>query len=316
MLIRNVRILILAAVTLVLAGLAAAQTEPTIKQIYEAAHSGQVEKARQMAQEVLRNHPQSAKAHFVMAELDASQGRASEAKGHLVQAESLAPGLPFARPEAVQALRARLSSSGTLRSQDARNAPAAAAPPVQPDGSSFPWGLLVLAAAAAAGIAWFMRRRTATRAQQATASQAYAPNAFGVPPPGNAWGRDPGPAYSGYGAQPGYGTSGGQPTQSGMGGRVMGGLATGLAVGAGALAAQEIGRRMMGEHGQQASVSGPHSGSGDAAGSSLAQDAGVGSIDGAVAAPALPQDFGIQDPGSWDGGSFDAGGGDGGGWDS
>ena len=176
--------------------------------------------------------------------------------------------------------------------------------------------MVVIGAAALAGVAWVMRRRAEAR-EQAAASQAYAPNAYGVPPAGNAWGREQPPAYPGYGAQPGYPPPGygPQPAQPGMGGRVMGGLATGLAVGAGALAAQEIGRRMMGEHGQQG-MSSP-SGGASAADSSLARDAGLGSIGTPGAAPALPEDFGIQDTASWDSsGSFDVGGGGDGGWDS
>jgi hypothetical protein len=97
----------------------------------------------------------------------------------------------------------------------------------------------------------------------------------------------------------------------------MGGLATGLAVGAGALAAQEIGRRMLGEHGQQG-VAAP-GGSSPAADSQLADDAGLRSI-GPAGGSSLPEDFGIADAGSWDdGGSFDVGGADAGGggdWDS
>ena len=105
MVMRNLRILLLVLAALGLAGLAAAQAEPTIQQIYAAAQSGQVDKAREMTQEVLRTHPKSAKAHFVMAELDASQGRLAQARDSLATAESLAPGLPFDRPEAVPALR-------------------------------------------------------------------------------------------------------------------------------------------------------------------------------------------------------------------
>jgi hypothetical protein len=44
-----------------------------------------------------------------------------------------------------------------------------------------------------------------------------------------------------------YGQQGyGQPAGSGIGGRIMGGVATGLAVGAGVMAAEAIGRNLMG----------------------------------------------------------------------
>jgi uncharacterized protein len=273
-----------------------------------------VDKARQMTQEVLRNHPKSAKAHFVMAELDAAQGRAAEAKGELSQAETLAPGLPFARPEAVQALRTRLSAKPALSSAGSESsAVAAAAVREAPRSQSFPWGWILLGAVGIAVVATLMRSRAAARS-----APAYPQNNYGAPSAGD-WGRQP----PGSGPPPGYGPQpyGPAPAQPGMGGNIMGGLATGLAIGAGALAAEEIGRRMLGSHDQHNLASGsagpvahPQSDS------SLAQDAGIGDIDrlaGGGGGTALPDDFGINDAdaGSWDdGGSF--GGADGGGWDS
>lgn len=306
MFLKSLRFVLLAWLTLFAAALALAQSEPTIKQIYDTAQSGQLDKAHQMAQEVLRNHPNSAKAHFVMAELDAAQGKAGEARAQLAQAESLAPGLPFARPEAVQALRARLSSAPAARAPAVARAPAAAAPREAP-GSSFPWGLVLLAAAAVAVVATVMRSRAAAREREAMPDGA---NGYGTPAATPGWGRQPGneppPAY------------GAPPAQPGMGGQVMGGLATGLAVGAGALAAQEIGRRMMGEHGHQGLSSATDPRPAGASDSQLARDAGLGSVDGSSAGPGLPDDFGIADGGSWDGGgSADLGGmDDGGSWDT
>lgn len=135
-------------------------------------------------------------------------------------------------------------------------------------GKSFPWGLAILVAAALAVVATVLRSRAAARDAEAKGRDG---DACGAP-----------------------------PTQPGMGGRVVGGLATGLAVGAGALAAQEIGRRMTDEHGQQGVSSGARSN--PQTDSQLARDAGLGSIDG----------------GSWDdGGSADMGGvDDGGSWDT
>ena len=85
------------------AGLGAmAQTEPTLNQIYDAAQAGRMEQAQTMIQQVLVLHPKSAKAHFVQAELAARQGQIARAREALAEAEKLAPGLPFAKPEAVQ----------------------------------------------------------------------------------------------------------------------------------------------------------------------------------------------------------------------
>jgi hypothetical protein len=54
----------------------------------------------------------------------------------------------------------------------------------------------------------------------------------------------PQPAYP----QPGYPQGYPQQTGTGLGGRIMGGVATGLAVGAGVVAAEAIGRSLMGGH--------------------------------------------------------------------
>jgi hypothetical protein len=96
--------------------------------------------------------------------------------------------------------------------------------------------------------------------------------------------------------QPPYG----QPTGSGLGGRIMGGVATGLAVGAGVMAAEAIGRNLMGSHSAPTPTA-----------DSLANN-DFQAID---RNPDMGgQDFGINDTSSWDdGSSADAGGGD---WDN
>lgn len=309
-LMRSLRIVLLALAALGLVGLAAAQSEPTIQQIYAAAQSGQLDKARQMTQEVLRTHPKSAKAHFVMAELEASQGHAAEARDELAAAESLAPGLPFAKADAVQALRSRLSAASTLRSPRDAGAPAVQVARDPAPAPSFPWGMVLLAGAVLAFVVWRIRSRPAPLP---VAAPAHPPTGYAPAAPDAAWGAQ----QPGYGPQAGYG--GPQPAQSGMGGRIMGGLATGLAVGAGAVAAQEIGRRMLSDHPQQGLGATGDSRTGNpAGGSQLANDAGLGSIGGSGERSALPDDFGINDSTSWDdAGASDVGGGDdGGSWDS
>ena len=61
----------------------AADADPTVHQIYEAAASGHLDQAQQMMDQVLRDHPQSAKAHYVQAELYAKQGQLSLARSEL-----------------------------------------------------------------------------------------------------------------------------------------------------------------------------------------------------------------------------------------
>ena len=158
--------------------------------------------------------------------------------------------------------------------------------------------LLVLLVVAVAVIVGLLRRRPA---EPMPASPYARDDAFGRPDP--AWG-------SGYPQQPG--APGMPPPASGLGASVAGGLAAGLALGAGAAMAQEFGRRAF-EHGHEgqpghlADAAPAHT---DQSHSQLARDAGVGAFDPASDPNALG-DF--SDPG-WD----DAGGSDdqGGGWDT
>jgi hypothetical protein len=90
-----------------------------------------------------------------------------------------------------------------------------------------------------------------------------------------------------------------------MGGRVMGGLATGLAVGAGVMAAQAIGKYLMGNDDSNANNHGSNVNDGQS--KRVAALPGNNDLGG--------QNFGISDSTSWDdaGGANVGGGGD---WDS
>lgn len=298
----------LAVAALLSFGFAMAQSEPTLKQVYDAAQAGHVDQAQVMMQQVLVAHPGSAKAHFVQAELSARQGKMSHAREALATAEKLAPGLPFAKPEAVQALRTQLAAkssapanNGTSSRALGAGAPAAYAPPAAP-ASSFPWGLALALGGGAIAIAIFMSRKKPTPELM---PQAAYPNpgamqgglngqqGFGMG--NNVGGGAMAPTYG----QPAYG----QPAGSGLGGRVMGGLATGLAVGAGVMAAQAIGKSLMGND--------DHAGRqpDNLANNGYEPFAGNNDLGG--------QNFGVNDAGSWDDGDALASSGDGGGdWDS
>ncbi|MEJ8836171.1 hypothetical protein [Ramlibacter sp. AN1133] len=154
--------------------------------------------------------------------------------------------------------------------------------------------VLLLLLAVAVAVIWSLLRR---RPAETPPPSPYArDDAFGRPDP--AWGR-------------GVPQQGGLPPPAGgLGGSVAGGLAAGLALGAGAVAAQEIGRRMF-EHGPEGQ--GSHAADAppahhDQSHSELARDAGIGAFEPAQDPQGLA-DFG--DPG-WD----DAGGGDDGGWEA
>jgi hypothetical protein len=311
----------LMAVAVVWSGLAMAQSEATLNQVYEAAKAGNLEQAQVMMQQVLVSHPNSGKAHFVEAELFARQGNVTRAREELVQAEKLAPGLPFANAQAVQKLRTQLGASRApdagrptetgigsatslgLSSRTAVAQQSAAA------ASSFPTGLgLALGGGAIAAAIFFFMRRRAPAAVRAPGSEplvqpGYAqgsgltgPQTFGQQP---ASGAGAGYAQPGYAGQPGYQQP---PAGAGLGGRVMGGLATGLAVGAGVMAAEAIGRNLMG-HGERTNQPAAAAGNDYVP---LASDPELGG-----------NNFGVADGGSWDDANGLTGGADGGGdWDS
>ena len=72
---------------------AASDTEPTMKQVYEAATTGHLDKAQEMISEVLANHPGSAKAHWVQAEIFAKAGKNNLARSEVLETERLDPNL-------------------------------------------------------------------------------------------------------------------------------------------------------------------------------------------------------------------------------
>jgi hypothetical protein len=282
----------LVVVSLVVGGYAMAQSEPSMNQIYATAQAGKLAEAEVLVQQVLLNHPKSAKAHFVQAELYSRQGKFDLARTSLAAAEKFAPGLPFAKPEAVQALRAHLTVKQISHSS---TTPAGSyAAPQAPASSSSSWFLPLLLAAGvvAAGYFFFRRRNPAIAPQQVI----YA-NQNGLSGP-QSFGAGVGvmqPAYPQTGYPQGYP----QQAGTGLGGRIMGGVATGLAVGAGVMAAEALGRNLMGVH----NTASPQS---DTLTSSHFEPIATNPDMGGA-------NFGINDTAWDDGASVDVGGGD---WDN
>jgi len=249
-----------------------ALAEATLPEVSQAIQSGQLAKADAMMKEVLQNHPNSAKAHYIASELYLREGKLDAARQAFVQAENLAPGLPFAQPESVQKLQAELRA-GTVPAQVGTSAGAGSI-----FGSPVFW---ILIAILVAGVMFFMRKR-----QQPV--QVYnAPTANGP--------------YSGMPGAPGNYPPGypGAPA-TGMGGGLMGSLATGAALGAGMVAGEALASHLMGG-GQH-----PNSGNVGNVNNDFNQVGGF--------APDAPN-FGVNDASSWDdGGSSsswdDNGGGD------
>jgi hypothetical protein len=273
----------LAATTLTLAVslsspvLAADAADPTVHQIYEAAEAGHFDQAQQMMDQVLRDHPQSSKAHYVQAELYAKEGKTNLARSELAKAEQIDPGLTHENQQSVKALKSQL---GML--QRTSEGPRVIGMTSAPAASHFPWGM-VLILVLAVGALWMLFRRRSGPVVYSSGAPAVSggPGGFG----GVGGGYAPG-----YGPHPMGGGMGG----GGIGSGIAGGLASGLAVGAGVVAGEELAHHFL--DGRSEGVAPPvenrewndtPSSNNDMGGS----------------------DFGVNDAGSWD----DSGGGGGGG---
>lgn len=185
--------------------------DPSMNQIYEAAAGGHLDQAQQMITQVLADHPNSAKAHYVQAELYAKEGKNALARSELGTAERLNPGLTSFSPRSVQELKSQLginprSSGGSqIVSMPARSEP------------HFPWGGLIIGLIVVGVLMMLFRRRT-PYAQYPVAGPGVSAAPTGYPP--------------GYGPTPMGG--------GGLGSGIAGGLASGLAVGAGVVAGEEL----------------------------------------------------------------------------
>lgn len=271
---------------LILAGASPAlAAAPSPAEVYQTLKSGNVAAAQEMMTQVLRDHPRSGRAHFVAAEVDARAGNYDLARRELSTAESLDPALAAHDPRGVGELQQQL-----------RQPPVVAflhGPILIRGHRSARFGLFLILIAAAAVLWLILRRRAAAMGYP----QYSGPYPGGMAPGGpQGYGPGYGPAGYGPGGYPGGYMPGGGPG-------IMGSVASGLALGAGVAAGEELVEHMMG--------------GGNTAG---------GIVPPADAAPAPDpnadmggNDFGLSDPGSWDDGSGgggwdDGGGGDGGGW--
>lgn len=197
--------------TLCFTASAFAEEDVTMHQVYLTAEAGKFNEAQAMMDKVLRDHPNSAKAHFVEAELLAKQGLLSKASAELNTAERLQPGLPFVKPDILQKLKIRITSSSNEviqpnishqnRPSDIKN--------------WMPIALLVLGLILIILLIVFIR----SRKSDMLSANNYA-------------GKAPGANGTGFGM--------GQPPTGGMGSGIMSNLATGAALGAGVVAGEAL----------------------------------------------------------------------------
>jgi hypothetical protein len=273
---------ILASAMLLSNGVAFADESPTLDQVYQAARAGHLEDAERMMDKVLKEHPNSAKAHFVEAELLAKQGQMARAEDELRNAERLKPDLSFANPQAVQDLRNRIASVHRINQSSASSYQAAPS-------NSFPWGLLLLGVAAIAVIVLIMRAMNKRNA--ATFPSNYQPGMQGGSPAPQPYAGGMAPSGP-YGGGMGGGMMGG-----GMGSGIMGGLATGAAVGVGMVAGEALAHHFM-----------------DGGRSDVGNAAPVADSWGSSSNNMGGSDFGIADNSSWSDSSNVADSGGGGDW--
>jgi hypothetical protein len=244
--------------------------DPTMSQIHDAAAAGHLDQAQQMISQVLADHPNSGKAHYVQAELYAKEGKIPQARAELGAAERLNPGLTDFSARSVQELKSQLGMSAGSRSV---GSPMALGSPRS--AAHFPWGTVLILVVVVGVLMLLFRRRTPYTQYPAAG-------------PGPGMGGTPGGYGPGYG-QPPMGGGGG-----GLGSGIAGGLASGLAVGAGVVAGEELAHHFLDGGRHEGGVIPPAEAS--EPGSSNSDMGG--------------NDFGANDPGSWDDGGGGGGGGD------
>ncbi len=269
---------------------------PSLQDVEAQVAQGRYTEAQSMMKEVVAAKPNSARAHYVYAEILAHEGNVSRAADEARLARQIDPDIRFTSPEKFRAFEASLQRTpsaptrGSVASPATAVAPAAVAPASASSGlPSWVW-LAGLAAVAFALWRGFSRSRAAaTEGGGAVA----VPGAFAGGPVG------PG-AMTPPGAVP-YGAS--TPMQRPGGGLMGVGLAAAGGVAAGMLADQMLHRRRDGTNAfdnDSATVQPGFFDSPTGGASELAD---------------RPIDFGTGGS-DWDSGSVDAGGGsDGGSWD-
>jgi hypothetical protein len=207
----------------VLSNFAFAENDPSLHQVYQAVQAGKMDEAQSMMNKVLQDHPNSAKAHYVEAEIFAKRGVFDKAREELSNAERLEPRLSFAKPQAVQDLKNSIAIHPVTQHSEVNNFQPAAS-------NNFPWGMIFLGVGVIGIIFLIIRSMSSRNSANFPANmQPRANNSYAAP------------------GQP-YGSGGfGQmaPPGGGLGSGIMGGLATGAAVGVGVVAGEALAHHFM-----------------------------------------------------------------------
>src|SRR6201996_1527383 len=278
---------------------------PSVNEVQAAVKAGVFPKAESMMQEVVADKPQSAKAHYLYAEILAHDAKFSEAAAQARRARELDPALSFEKdPEKFRSFERELQraqgvpSAGTQVAPQASPAPVNMAPAVpkrEPSSGGIPGWVWVGGLALVA----FLIFRAVSRREIANnmAAGGYAPQ--------GGYGVQPGMPQPGYG--PGYGPG----YRAAPGGGL---LRTGLAAGAGVAGGMLLEKMLEGNRHDEGYI---NNGGGYQGGGYVDNGAGQAASD----LENRSFDFGQgsndwSDGGGGGGGDFSSGGGsdDGGGW--
>lgn len=285
---------------------------PSLQEVETETRAGHYAEAENMMAQVIAAKPESAKAHYVYAELLAHNANFSKAASEAGKARELDPKIGFTDPDKFrsfeQTLQREQNPAPRQRVSERPTSGSLAAPAVQSESVGRPgipgwiWigGLILLAI-----VAWRMIGRSSPRVSNSLATAGgqggYGAAGYG---PGGPAGPAGSPGYGPGGVAPGYGQG---VAPAGRGGGLLG---TGLAVAggvAGGMALDEL-LHHRGENGAANNIGGFQPGG--------YQPSGIDPA--AQELESRPVDFG--NGGDWDsggGGSIDTGGdsGGGGGWD-
>jgi hypothetical protein len=250
---------------------ATAYALPSLEDVEHAVHRNDYISAESMTREVVTAQPNSAKPHYILAEILAHEGKLNEARTQALQAKQLDPAIRFTTPDKFARFEAELNGNKPVPRTATEPHKAAE---TSSGGSSFLWIVLIVGGL----LAFFAFRRRS------------APPSYGAYNNPNA----PMPGQPGYGA-PGYPPAG-YPPGSGAGHTVAAGL-SGLAAG---MLAEHLIEGAMGHH-QDANGNPVYTPQGDNAPSETLENRPIDFGSG--------NDWGNDSGGGDSGGGFDSGGG-------
>ncbi|MET0330381.1 MAG: tetratricopeptide repeat protein [Dyella sp.] len=199
---------------LVSSGAAFAGDSP--QEVQAALQQGNYPMAEREMRQAISEHPQSAKAHYVLAQVLAHEGNIGDAAKEANQAQQLDPRLSFTDPARFQRFQAELHQALTPIAARGAVAERITHPMVQVEHRHFHMLWLILGLLVIVGL-FMMFRRNRQNAPSGYDQRGYAPPQAGVP---NGYGAAYPPPAPPYPQQP---TAG-----SGLGGAFVGGLAGGV----------------------------------------------------------------------------------------